>query len=138
MTLDSFIKNVMNLDAKDLILKAAALNKKELADLNRANLSKGKLSSGDDTMEYKTIAYTNKKASMGSISVPKMDFKLTGDFHKGISVEVGNEIVFNGADGKTSMLLNMYGDDLLGVQTDDLVRTTDSDIVKIMDKEMTK
>jgi hypothetical protein len=138
MTLDSFIRNVQNLNAKNLILKAAALNKKELADLNRSNLSKGKLASGDDTMEYKSISYTNKKSAMGSISVPNMDFKLRGGFHKGISVDVRNEIVFNGADEKTARLLQMYGDDLLTVQTSDLIKTTDPGIVKIMNKEMTK
>jgi hypothetical protein len=138
MTLDSFIRNVQNLNAKDLILKAAALKKKELADLNRSNLSKGKLASGDDTMEYKSILYTNKKAVMGSISVPNMDFKLRGGFHKGISVDVRNEIVFNGADEKTARLLQMYGDDLLTVQTSDLIKATDPGIVKIMNKEMTK
>jgi len=138
MTLDSFIRNVQNLNAKALILKAAALKKKELADLNRSNLSKGKLASGDDTMEYKSISYINEKVSIGSISVPNMDFKLIGSFHKGISVDVGNEIVFNGADEKTSKLLQIYGDDLLTVQTDDLIKTTDPEIVKIMNKEMTK
>lgn len=138
MTLKSFIQNVRNLNAKDLIVKAAALKTKELADLNRGNLSNGKLSSGDETMEYKSISYTNKKASMGSLSVPKMDFKYTGDFHKGINVKVDNEIIFNGTNDKTSLLLKMYGDDLLGVTTSDLIQTTDPDIVNIMDKEMTK
>lgn len=138
MTLDSFINNVRNLDAKDLIIKAAALNTKELADLNRDNLSKGMLSSGEQTMEYASIGYTNYKASLGSVSVPNMDFKLTGSFHAGIDAKVGNEIAFNSSDSKTSNLLSRFGNDLLGVTTENLIETTDSEIVKIMDKEMTK
>lgn len=117
MDLKNFISKVNALDPKEIILESAALSSKELADTNRSNLTKGELASGDQTEQYASINYTNWKSSLGSISAPNMDFKVTGRFHKGINVDIeGDNIVFNNSDSKADKILNNWGEDVEGVQ----------------------
>lgn len=140
MTLDSFIKNVRNLNAKDLILKAAALRVEELADLNVEQMEQGLLSTGGNiSPNYETEAYSQYKKSIGSKSSPTPDLKLTGDFHDGVFSKVsGDNIIFGSTDEKSSKLQLHYTKDIFGVTTGGLIETIDSDVVSIMDKEMTK
>lgn len=117
MDIYAYIAKVKALDPKEILLESAALSSKELADTNRTNLTKGELASGESTEQYASIGYTNYKSSLGSISVPNMDFKVTGSFHKGIKVDIeGDNIVFNNSDKKADFILNNWGEDVETVQ----------------------
>lgn len=139
MTVETFILNIRNLDAKKLIIEAASLNLPELADLNTLNLSKGFLSNGERTDTYASPAYEQLKKSMGSKSVPYMDWKLTGAFYEGWYTEIkGDKIVFGSNDEKQMDIQRRAGDKIFGVTTEDLESQTDADLVSIIDKHLMK
>lgn len=112
MELEKLYRNTISV-SKNLdnsVANAAVKNSKELADINRDQLSEGLLSSGDSTDDYASISYANFKSSIGSKSVPKMDFKLRGAYHKSINVK---KTGFTSTDPNN--LEQRFGDDLLGI-----------------------
>lgn len=135
---DDFIKRVNNLNAKDLIVKAASSNTEELADQNVINLDSGLLSTGKNiSPKYETDAYANFKKSIGSKVSPTPNLKLTGDFHSGVFAKSqGDKIMFGSSDEKEGKLQDKYSADIFGVTQEQLISQIDSDIVKLIDLKL--
>lgn len=134
------LKNVQRVRANlnEYILDAAIQESDKLSDINRDQLTKGVLSSGDRTEEYASLSYINDKVSIGSISVPNMDFKLTGSFHEGINV---NKEGFNSTDSKADYLIANWGEDILGIAPSNEQKaadTIDPILTKRIDNEIIK
>lgn len=139
MDLDKFIANIKALDPLDILLEAAALGSQELADTNRANLLKGELASGDETEEYASLSYMNLKAKKGSVSLPNMDFKFTGIFHRGIQTTVqGSQIVTGSTSIKSDLLQANWGDDIFTVQEKQFSDIVGKYIPQIINKKLGK
>jgi hypothetical protein len=142
MELKKLYKNTIQVskNLKKLAANAAVANSEELSDLNREQLSEGLLSSGDSTDDYATISYVNYKSSLGSISVPKMDFKVTGTYHKSINVKKkGTDAVFVSKD--PNKLEQRFGEDLLGIAPLNAQKSADiieSDLFKEVENGLEK
>jgi len=136
--LDRFIKNARSLSAKKLIVEAAGPHTDELADLNVTNMEQGLMSNGKNiSPEYQSSEYAEYKSSIGSISSPTPDLKLTGDFHEGVFAKIsGENIEFGSTDEKESDLQRQYTDDIFGVQEDQLEEVIDETLVGIIDKKL--
>jgi hypothetical protein len=139
MDLVRFISNIKELEPLEILLESAELSSEALADTNRENLSKGVLASGDSTEEYASLPYTNMKSNMGSISVPNMDFKLSGKLHKGIYSKVqGSNIIGGSTDSKADRLQSNWGDDLFTVQETQFEKIVSKHYGSVIDKKLKK
>ena len=139
MDLERFIQNVKALEPLDILLESAELSSEALADANRENLSKGYLASGDRTEEYASISYANKKSSIGSVSVPNMDFKLTGKLHAGIYSKVeGSNVVGGSTDSKSDMIQSNWGDDIFTNQPNKFEEIVSKQYNKVIDQKLKK
>lgn len=136
--LDIFIDNIKGLDAKSLIVKAASNHLDELADLNVDQMTKGVMSNGKSIApEYQSAEYAEYKSSIGSISSPTPDLKLSGDFHEGVFAKIsGNELEFGSTDDKESDLQRQYTDDIFGVTDENLTETIDDTLIEEIDKKL--
>lgn len=120
-------RNLKALDIEALTIEAAMRKSPEMVDLNTGQLRIGKLSTGEDTQEYASIYYTNKKAKMGSLSVPNMDFLFTGKFYAGWYVKQIRKkaIEFGSKDKKAKFLEANWSSDIYGLTEDSTGKLVD-------------
>ena len=107
-------------ELEKLIISAAKPFEAEMIDFNTSNLERGKLSDGSDTQEYASLPYTNFKSSIGSQSVPNMDYKVSGKFYKGWFIKFKASSLFMGSnDKKAASSESRFGNEIYGLQKKD-------------------
>ena len=87
-------------------------------DIVQDQLSKGKGGNGGNLDTYASNEYARFKKSIGSISSPIADLKLTGDFYEGMTMDDNLEIF--STDWKDELLHRQFGDDITEVSTDNM------------------
>jgi hypothetical protein len=116
-TILSMIKRVQSFD----VTKAAAEAMEEaaplLTDRQKDQLLEGKNAKGQKIGRYRNPAYARMKAAMNPVpglGVP--DLKLTGDFWKGIYVDIrGDRVIIDSVDEKTQDLVDKYSEAIFGL-----------------------
>lgn len=96
---------------------------KEFADLNRTQLTYGIGSDGKFLRKYQNESYKKKKQKMNNLPpFGVADLKLTGDFHKSITVNpIATKAVPTATDDKTELLIKHMGfSNALGLNEDSL------------------
>jgi len=132
-TLEGFILNVNNLNAKDLLIESVSSRTEELTDQNVSQMDKGLLSTGDKI----TPEYSDFYAEIKGFKTPNLE--LFGDFKAEMysSIE-GDKIKYGSADWKEAKLQGYYGDKIFGVTDDSLIEISDMDLPETIDKKMMK
>lgn len=109
----------------------------DFIDMIQDQLLHGEDGAGNKLQEYASGIYSSYKKTIGSISSPVADLKVTGDFYDGMYLNKFNEI--DSTDWKTSKLIEKYGDSILDPQEDRLNNFVNEQIIpELMDFLETK
>jgi hypothetical protein len=96
-----------------IVAEALEENKEYAADLITDQLTHGIKGDGEELMQYRNDEYAAFKRSIGSMSSPVADLKLSGDYHSSIKMEVGDkEGVVSSTDSKDVRLSAKYGEEI--------------------------
>ena len=98
----------------DIIISQSLEENKEIGeDLITSQLSEGIKGDGESLHEYRSDEYASFKASIGSKSSPVADLKLTGNFHRSITLKTTkNTASFISDDEKDEKLSLKYGEEI--------------------------
>lgn len=111
-------------------------HKDEVEDINAEQLSLGKDAKGDDLRTYRSPSYARFKKSRGSKSSPVADLKLTGKYHRAITVkQTGRDFQVTNTDSKFQELNKKYPDHL-GINDDGKTEMADDFLIAGMGKEI--
>jgi hypothetical protein len=125
-----------------LVVSALSNYEAEIIDLNTSQLEQGKLSTGKDTEEYLSDNYAKFKKSIGSISSPKADLKLTGDFYDGFNIDFKSyQLIFESTDSKAPKLERQYSIDIYGLTDKNKAEALEyakDDVINELNNEFTK
>lgn len=116
-SIDELIESINNISLKDEIDVAIESTVDEYTELQKKQLSEGKRSDGDEIYNVNTgkDTYSPSYAKLKGKSKP-IDLKRKGDFYRGIIIDVRNDgVVTEGADSKTPLLVERYGQEVLGL-----------------------
>lgn len=109
------MKRLEDLDVDKLAMESIEDSKKELIEWQQGQLFAGKESSGGfirPKYRANTVLIKRKKGQ----PTDRVTLKDTGDFYKGIFVDVRNvTYVIDSTDYKTPMLVNKYGKTIFGL-----------------------
>ena len=95
-----------------IITESLEENKEIAADLITNQLTHGIRGDGEEMTEYRSDEYAIFKRSIGSISSPLTDLKLTGDYHRSIELQTkGTEALIVSRDSKDEKLTLKYGEE---------------------------
>ena len=92
----------------------------DFIDMVQDQLSKGQGGDGNNLESYSSDVYAKFKQSIGSLSSPIADLKLTGDFYEGMIMN--DDFVIFSTDSKDKMLHQMFGDDITEVQDKNMAK----------------
>lgn len=111
MTVRELNDKLQTLDVDELVLQAIQLNEKAMVQINREQMEVGKNAEGQSIGYYRSLSYANFKKNIGSRSPFRIpDLKLTGDFHKGMAMDVeDNKYFIYSTDDKAPDLTDRYG-----------------------------
>lgn len=106
------ISRIQRVSIPEAIENGAIDTSDDLVRLQRFQLLSGKDSEGDIIGIYRSDAYAFKKFQMNPLpGFRKMDFRLTGDFYKGIFADPREKtVVIDSSDEKTDKLLEINPD----------------------------
>ncbi len=97
----------------NIIANALEENKEIAADLITDQLTRGIKGDGEELANYRSREYAEFKKSIGSVSSPVADLKLTGAYHRSIMLEVsGEEAAVTSDDQKDLELSLKYGEEI--------------------------
>lgn len=103
--------NLDRIQPESAVQQAIIENKEPLLKLNDSQLDKGVDARGADLGQYKNFKYKNR--------FRPIDLKQKGDFRNAEDIIVDDtDMLFVDPDTKTDILMNRYGDDIIGL-TDD-------------------
>ena len=115
MTIDRIISNMQQVSVNEVIADSMEATRGKLAAYQRDQMLHGETSEGKKIGRYKNPDYARKKFAMNQLAgLGNMDFKLTGDFHREVIIDVRERlVVFDSGDSKTPKLLriapNVFG-----------------------------
>jgi hypothetical protein len=89
-------------------------HKEEVEDINAEQLNQGKDAEGLDLADYRSDSYARFKKNRGSKSSPVADLKLTGKYHKAITLKKTgvSDFQVTNTDSKFQELIGKYPDHL--------------------------
>lgn len=127
MDINQLIYNTDSLNVNEAVENAFIDISKNLIDAQKDQLIHGQLSTGKKTGLYKLKAYEIKKHAMNPLAgLGHKDYKLTGDFQRGIFVDVrATELVFGSLDIKTESILSSKhndGDNIMGLNKESVAK----------------
>ena len=135
-------QTIDGIDVYEVLDKVLERFKPELLDLNTSQLEKGEASDGSNVGMYVDSEYAKFKKSIGSISSPKVDLKVTGDFYEGFRAEIKKKIIsISSKDSKAGNLEKRYGSEIYGLTASNLSVYIDTILPYFIDemrKEMLK
>lgn len=116
--LNNLIKVFRNFNP--VFMRAVKVHETEILDANTAQLEIGKDSLGELLYDYATDEYAQWKQSIGSKApMGTPDLKVTGDFHSAFVIRYkSSEFEITSTDSKTGKLVDMYGEQIFGLNDD--------------------
>lgn len=110
--INEMISRAESLNIREALEIAVDQTADQLVRLQRFQLLTGKDSSGGTIGIYRSDRYAFKKFLMNPLpGFRRMDFRLTGDFYKGIFADAReNSVVIDSSDEKTGRLLDINPD----------------------------
>lgn len=112
MTVRELNDRLQTLDIDDLVRQAIEANASKLVTMNRRQMEEGKTREGDLIEPlYRSVIYARGKKELYGSKAPFRvpDLKLTGEFHKGMVLEVDDrDYYLYSTDEKAGMLAEKY------------------------------
>lgn len=115
MDIGTYISKLEKLDVENLCIEALSANESLLIELQKKQMLYGKNAKNEEIGYYRSPFYEEMKNRMNPLAQRRVDLKLTGAFHKGITVIAGKEIIFDSKDSKTLDLVEKYSEDIFGL-----------------------
>jgi hypothetical protein len=111
MVIDTLIKNLEAVSFADVTEEAVDKTTEDLVRLQKLQLLSGKDADSRPLGRYKNKKYAAQKHLQNPLpGLGNMDFRLTGDFYRGIIVDArATGVVIDSADDKTEKLLDING-----------------------------
>jgi hypothetical protein len=106
-------KNSQKIDRNKLLKQAIKKNEKELVDINRDQMRKGDSGEGKIKPDYSPWYLNFKQGLPSYFAGDSPDLFLTGSFQDTMFLDVkGDQAEFDSRDGKTTKLVDKYGETL--------------------------
>lgn len=117
MTIDGMIRKFKSVKVKSLLEESVYKTREQLKRLQRLQMLHGRNRLGYKIGVYKNKAYAIKKHIQNPLAGKGfVDLRLTGEFHKAIFAdERETYVVLDSADPKTADLIEMYGEEIFGL-----------------------
>lgn len=117
MTVRALYEKISALNIEQAAIESVTETKENLSDENRKQLIAGFNRRGERLRPYRSAKYARVKNQMNPLpGLGNPDFKVTGQFQRGIKTEVnGTSIVTASTDGKAMKLEIRDGPDIYGV-----------------------
>lgn len=126
MTIYELQRNVIKLDVWKILDEVLNQFSPELIDLNLSQLEKGQAADGTSVGTYRDSEYAKFKKAIGSISSPKVDLKVTGDFYAGFIAKIQSRFIeIESKDAKADDLESRYGSEIYGLTDKNLSEYVD-------------
>ena len=119
-TMVDMIELLNTVDVEGDTAQAVAETHQDYERMNAAQMLQGKGKDGKRIGTYRSMSYAREKAKMNSflasIIPHNVDLKLTGAFHKGLTMKVsGQDIAMTSTDNKADDLEKKYGENIYGL-----------------------
>ena len=137
MDIGTLMSKLGKLDVEVLCINALENNEGLLIELQQKQMTYGKNAKNEEIGYYRSPFYEEMKNRMNPLAQRRVDLKLTGAFHKGITVLAGKEIIFDSKDNKTLDLVEKYSEDIFGLNTE-TIGENNNEFQEILYKEFKK
>lgn len=119
-TILDMIDTLKTVDVEGDTAQAVAETHADYERMNAAQMLQGKGKDGKKIGTYRSMSYARMKAQMNtflaSIVPSNVDLKLTGAFHKGLTMKLsGQDISMTSTDSKADELEKKYGENIYGL-----------------------